>query len=63
MLFCKISNTANENPTLATEKAEKSEHGFGLENIKTVIASYGTEPTIEYSNNQFILKFVIFFEN
>lgn len=63
MLFCKISNTANENPTLATEKAEKSEHGFGLENIKTILASYGTEPTIEYSNNQFILKFVIFFEN
>ena len=61
-LFCKIENTAPEHKDalLKTEKADKGNHGFGLENIKTALAKYEAEPNIEHTNNSFTLKFVIF---
>ena len=61
-LFCKIENTAPEHKDalLKTEKADKQNHGFGLENIKTALAKYEAEPNIEHTNNSFTLKFVIF---
>lgn len=61
-LFCKIKNTAplRKNSFLSTSKEDKSNHGFGLESIKTVLEKYESEPEIEYSDNLFTLKFVIF---
>ena len=61
-LFCKIENTAPpiKDKSLKTEKADKRNHGFGLENIRTALAKYEAEPSIEYSDSRFVLKFVIF---
>ena len=61
-LFCKITNTAPAQKDLffVTSKEDKNNHGFGLENIKTVLEKYESEPEIEYSDNLFTLKFVIF---
>ena len=61
-LFCKIVNTAPkpEKKIFKTSKVDKNNHGFGLENIKTALAIYNSEPTILYTENEFTLKFVIF---
>ena len=61
-VFCKIVNTAPkpEKKIFKTSKADKSNHGFGLENIKMTLALYNSEPTIVQTENEFILKFVIF---
>ena len=61
-LFCKIVNTAPFRAKLSFEtvKADKNNHGFGLENIKTALAKYDSEPATEYTDNQFTLKFIIF---
>ena len=63
-LYCKITNTAQvtEKKKLTTSKTDKRNHGFGLDNIKTVLKKYKSEPSIEYKDNQFILKFVIFIQ-
>ena len=59
-LFCKIINTAQRGGTISkTSKADKNNHGFGLENIKTALAKYDSKPQIEYDDNKFTLKFVI----
>ncbi len=62
MLFCRITNTAptEDNPALATSKPDKANHGFGLANIKSELAKYGSEPTIIHGKGEFTLKFVIF---
>ncbi len=61
-LFCKIENTAIPPKSIvySTTKADKKNHGFGLENIKSTLEKYGAEPDIEYKNGRFILKFVLF---
>lgn len=62
-VFCRIINTApprNRNIFMTTSKPDKKNHGFGLENIKTTLAKYDSEPIIEYTDTEFILKFVIF---
>lgn len=61
-ILCKIVNTApkNEPITLGTSKKNKQNHGFGLENIKTALAKYNANPTIERTETEFTLKFVIF---
>lgn len=61
-VLCKISNTTPppDNLTLGTSKTDKSNHGFGLENIKTALAKYNASPNIEITDTRFILKFVIF---
>lgn len=62
VVLCKIVNTAPiiTEDSLYTSKEDKQNHGFGLENIKTALAKYNANPTIERNNAKFILKFVIF---
>ncbi len=61
-VFCRIINTApaKQEIEFKTSKQDKSNHGFGLENIKMALAKYNSEPTIIQSDTEFILKFVIF---
>lgn len=61
-MFCKIVNTAPQKKKnkLMTAKTDKKNHGFGLENIRTTLAKYNSEPVIEYNDTEFVLKFVIF---
>lgn len=61
-VFCKVANTAHkpELLTLGTSKQDKRNHGFGLENIKTALAKYNASPSIERTDTEFTLKFVIF---
>ena len=61
-LFCKIENTAQKpaNKLFKSSKADKKNHGYGLENIKKALAKYNSEPTISYEDGKFILKFVAF---
>lgn len=62
VVLCKIVNTApkSENVLLNTSKSDKQNHGFGLENIRTALAKYNANPTIEKTETEFTLKFVIF---
>lgn len=62
VILCKIVNTApkSENALLNTSKSDKQNHGFGLENIRTALAKYNANPTIEKTDTEFTLKFVIF---
>lgn len=61
-ILCKIVNTAPKptNSLIDTSKDDKQNHGFGLENIKTALSKYNAYPTIERSDTEFTLKFVIF---
>lgn len=61
-VLCKIVNTAPKpvNSLLDTSKTDKQNHGFGLENIKTALSKYNANPTIERTDTEFTLKFVIF---
>ncbi len=61
-VFCKIVNTASKSTgmLLDTSKADKQNHGFGLENITMTLSKYNASPTIERTNTEFVLKFVIF---
>lgn len=61
-VFCKVINTALEskNSLLHTSKSDRKNHGFGLENISTALSKYNAVPSIERTDTEFILKFVIF---
>ena len=61
-VFCKITNTISEQPKsiLKTSKSDVQNHGFGLDNIKTSLAKYNSEPTITQTDDEFIIKFIIF---
>ncbi len=61
-VLCKVVNTAPkpENSAHSTTKTDKKNHGFGLENIKTALTKYNASPTIERTDAEFTLKFVIF---
>ena len=61
-VFCKIINTTAERSKsiFKTTKSDTQNHGFGLDNIKTALAKYNSEPTITQTNNEFTLKFIIF---
>ena len=61
-VLCKIVNTAPKpvSSLLDTSKSDKQNHGFGLENIKMALSKYNANPTIERTDTEFILKFVIF---
>jgi virS homolog len=63
-VFCKIINPAPKpkNSLLHTSKADKKNHGFGLENIRTALSKYNAVPGIERTDTEFVLKFVIFTE-
>ena len=61
-IFCRIANTTAERQKgiFKTPKPDKQNHGFGLDNIKTTLAKYNSEPMITQINNEFVLKFIIF---
>jgi len=61
-VLCKVVNTAPmpKSSLLDTSKSDKQNHGFGLENIKTALSKYNANPTIERTDSEFTLKFVIF---
>lgn len=61
-VFCKIANTTAERTknTFKTSKSDVQNHGFGLDNIRTTLAKYNSEPTITQTDNEFVLKFIIF---
>lgn len=61
-VLCKVVNTAPKPEIFSqiTTKPDKKNHGFGLENIKTALVKYNASPTIERTETEFILKFVIF---
>ncbi len=43
-----------------TSKQDSSNHGLGLVNLKETLSNYNSEPVIETTKNEFILKFVLF---
>lgn len=61
-VLCKVVNTAPKpiNSVLETSKVDKQNHGFGLENMKTVLSKYNANPSVERTDTEFTLKFVIF---
>lgn len=61
-LFCKIVNTApfGTKNNFSTQKDDVLNHGFGLENIKAVLAKYDTVPIIEQEDDRFSLSFIIY---
>lgn len=61
-IFCKIANTVSyTNVNISnTSKQDSSNHGLGLVNLKEALSNYNSEPVIETTKNEFILKFVLF---
>lgn len=57
LLFCKISNSCMPlgNKEFKTRKLDKENHGFGMENIKSVINGYNGEVKIEWQDYKFVL--------
>lgn len=60
-LFCALTNTApaKNDRIFTTSKADKTNHGFGLQNIRDALANYGAEPSIEQEGERFSLSFNI----
>lgn len=60
-LLCKITNTAPVRVigNYHSNKAESSNHGYGLENIRDVLRKYNSQLIIEEIERQFCIKFVI----
>ena len=60
-LICKITNTALPSISdLQTTKADKENHGFGLDNIKQALSKYNHVMKIDQTEKEFILSFIIF---
>lgn len=61
-IFCKLVNTAptGEKGLPRTSKADKQNHGYGLENIKDTLKKYNSFPIIERTDAEFVLEFTIF---
>lgn len=61
-IICKIVNTASSkrNKTFKTTKNNKSNHGYGIENIKMSLGKYNSTMKISQSNTEFALSFIIF---
>lgn len=57
LLICKISNACMPlgNKEFKTRKLDKENHGFGMENIKSVINGYNGEVKIEWHDYKFVL--------
>lgn len=60
-LFCKIENAciASRKFGFITTKRDKSNHGFGIENIKTALNKYKSVFNINQNKNKFTLTFQI----
>ena len=61
-ILCKVSNTISKGKKLSmkTTKADKENHGFGLENIKQALSKYNHVMKIDQTDKEFILSFIIF---
>lgn len=61
-ILCKVSNTISKGKKLSmkTTKADKENHGFGLDNIKQTLSKYNHLVKIEQADNEFVLSFIIF---
>lgn len=60
-LICKITNTCNaDTKDSVTSKQDKTNHGYGIGNIKTALEKYKNIFKISAENNEFVLSFVIF---
>lgn len=62
-LFCHLINTAPMNPSKdfsITSKADKENHGFGLVNLKESLEKYDSEPVIDYKDELFSIKFIVY---
>ena len=61
-LICKISNACRckKINILKTSKTDKSNHGFGIENIKSALEKYNGIINIEQTNNEFYVKLYMF---
>ncbi len=62
VLYCRIINTSPlpEENKRKTSKTDKFNHGFGLENIKTALSKYRSEPAITHIGDKFTLSFIVF---
>lgn len=61
-LTCIITNTApsRRSASFITSKADKAQHGFGLNNIREALDKYGVMPEITWEDGRFTLAFVFF---
>lgn len=61
-LTCIITNTApsRHSASFVTSKADKAQHGFGLNNIREALDKYGVMPEITWEDGRFTLAFVFF---
>lgn len=63
MLLCRITNTAPEkkNVLLATSKADKANHGFGVQNIREALDKYEATVTFSQEGTLFHFSFMLFY--
>ena len=61
-LTCIVTNTApsRRGASFVTSKADKAQHGFGLNNIREALDKYGVTPEITWEDERFTLAFVFF---
>ena len=61
-LTCIVTNTASSRrgASFVTSKADKAQHGFGLNNIREALDKYGVTPEITWEDGRFTLAFVFF---
>lgn len=61
-LTCIVTNTApsRRGASFVTSKADKAQHGFGLNNIREALDKYGVTPEITWEDGRFTLAFVFF---
>lgn len=61
-LTCIVTNTApsRRSASFITSKADKAQHGFGLNNIREALDKYGVTPEITWEDGRFTLAFVFF---
>lgn len=61
-LTCIVTNTApsRRSASFVTSKADKAQHGFGLNNIREALDKYGVTPEITWEDGRFTLAFVFF---
>lgn len=63
-LTCIVTNTASSRrgASFVTSKADKAQHGFGLNNIREALDKYGVTPEITWEDGRFTLAFVFLSE-
>ena len=61
-ILCKVSNSISKDKKLSmkTTKADKENHGFGLDNIKQALSKYNHLLKIDQNDDEFVVSFIIF---